>query len=189
MNKQQLRKVYKQMRLDIDPKDKLTFDDMMLLQLQQFNFNSIKTLLTYWPMASVNEPNTHLFSSYLRHIIPNLRIAYPVANFETNTFNAIEINEDTVYTTNQYLITQPTKGNLIYPKEIDLIFVPMFTCDSEGFRVGFGKGFYDKFIANCSDSVVLIGFNYFNPVVKIDDINHLDFPLSYCITPNEVYEF
>jgi 5-formyltetrahydrofolate cyclo-ligase len=189
VTKQQLREKYLSLRKQIASKDKLRFDDLMLLQFQQLNLNHINTLLTYWGIANNNEPNTHLFSSYLRHCIPNLQIAYPVSNFETNTMQAVLINEDTVYKTNNYGITEPKLGEKIIATQIDIVLVPLIVCDDKGFRVGYGKGFYDKFLATCNPNVITIGFSYFEPINTIKDSNEFDIPLNYCITPNYIYEF
>jgi 5-formyltetrahydrofolate cyclo-ligase len=102
---------------------------------------------------------------------------------------AIGIDEETVYLTNKYGLTEPKNGEIINPKEIDLVIVPMLICDKEGFRVGYGKGFYDKFLSQCSDKVVTIGFNYFEPIDEIENTDEYDIPLCCCITPTEIYEF
>ena len=189
MTKKELRILYKQKRLDLSAKDKMIFDDLMLLQLQTFNFDGIKTLLTYWPIEENNEPNTSLFSRYLSHFIPNLRIAYPVSDFNKNTMSAFVVDEETTFTTNKYGLTEPKEGIEIDPKEIDLIFVPNLICNKKGFRVGYGKGFYDRYLTACSKDVTLIGFNYFEPIDMISDINEFDIPLNYCITPEDVFGF
>lgn len=189
MTKQQLRLQYKELRKQISSKDKLRFDDLMLLQLQQINFNAITSLLTYWGIANNNEPNTHLFSSYLRHTIPYLQMAYPVSNFETNEMKAVLIDEETIYRTNEYGITEPKFGQVIDASEIDLVFVPLLVCDKQGYRVGYGKGFYDRFLAKCNDNVITVGFSYFEPIDKIEDTTSFDIPLCCCITPQQIYEF
>jgi 5-formyltetrahydrofolate cyclo-ligase len=140
-------------------------------------------------MVRTNEPNTHLFSGYLRHTIPHLRIAYPVSNFKSNTIKAALINEETVYATNNYGITEPKSADFIAPEEIDLVFVPLFICDVQGYRIGYGKGFYDNFLSGCRENILKIGLNYYEPVNKIEDIQPYDVPLNYCITPYNVYEF
>lgn len=189
MIKKELRKIYKEQRLSIASKDKLKWDDLMLIQFQQFDFSNAQTLLTYWPMAHSNEPNTHLYSSYLRHTIPNLQMAYPVVDLATGSMQAILINEETVYHTSAYGITEPKEGAIVSPIDIDIIFVPQLIYDEQGFRVGFGKGYYDKFLAQCREDAVTIGFNYFEPINKIEDVNEFDIPLNYCITPQTIYEF
>ena len=88
MTKNELRNIYKQKRLGISFKEKLKLDDLLLLQLQTLNFDGIKTLLTFWPMANMTEPNTHLYSGYLRHVVEDLKIAYPVSDFATNSISA-----------------------------------------------------------------------------------------------------
>ena len=189
MTKKELRQIYKQKRLDISSKEKLKLDDLLLLQLQTFNFEGVKTVLTFWPMANMAEPNTHLFSGYLRYFVPDLQLAYPVSNFTDNTMKAILIDEDTVYTTNNFGVTEPKEGNVIEPIELDLVFVPNLICDKKGFRVGYGKGFYDKYLSQCNEDVTLIGFNYFAPIETRTDKDDFDIPLNYCLTPDDVFEF
>ena len=138
---------------------------------------------------TAQEPNTHLFSGYLRHAIPFLQIAYPVTDFSACDMEAVFINEETVYHTNAYGITEPHNGSVVEPLNIDLAFVPFLVCDTQGYRVGYGKGFYDKYLARCREDMIKIGFSYFDPVEKIEDKNAFDVPLDYCITPEKVYEF
>lgn len=189
MTKNELRKLYKEKRAAISSRDKLKLDDLLLIQFQQLAFENVHNLLTYWPLAGQAEPNTHLFSGYLRHMIPGLRIAYPVCNMTDFSMKALIINEDSSYTTNAYGITEPKDGLPVEPAELDLILVPMLVCDEQGFRVGYGKGFYDRFLASCREDVLTIGFSYFPPIEKIIDTQAFDVPLNYCITPEDVYEF
>lgn len=189
MTKKDLRNIYRQKRLDIPPAEKLKQDDLLLIQFQQMYFPQVAVLLTYWPSQKHAEPNTHLFSSFLRHTIPGLEIAYPVINEETGTFDAVLIDEDTVYSTNSYGITEPKNGIIIDAESIDLVFVPLLVCDKHGYRVGFGKGFYDKYLENCREDVIKTGFNYFDPIDKIEDTNAFDVPLNYLVTTHNIYEF
>ena len=189
MTKQELRKIYKAKRIAEDPKKRLRLDDLMLLQFQDFDYGGIHSLLTYWPMAEKGEPNTHLFSSYLRHLLPGLRITYPVSDMHTHQMQAMLIDEDTVYRTNEWGITEPQKGTIIDPSEIDMVLVPMLICDAEGYRVGYGKGFYDRYLAQRRNDVVKMGLSYFEPVAYISDRDQFDVPLSFCITPQHIYEF
>ena len=77
----------------------------------------------------------------------------------------------------------------LLPAEIDLVFVPLLAFDKKGFRVGYGKGFYDKWLAGCRPDCIKVGFSYFEPVESIDDRHEFDVPLNLCITPHNVYVF
>lgn len=189
MTKEALRQLYRSKRAELHSADRLRLDDLMLLRFQQFDFTSIETLLTYWPMHGQAEPNTHLFSGYLRHMVPGIAIAYPVTDNNSLTITALAVNEDTVYHTNKWGITEPKEGYVLLPEQIDLVLVPLLAFDTRGYRVGYGKGFYDRFLSGCRKDVISIGFSYFEPVDKISDTGQFDVPLSYCITPQKTYEF
>jgi 5-formyltetrahydrofolate cyclo-ligase len=189
MTKAALRKLYKAKRLALTDKEKMKLDDLLLIQFQQLGVPAISCLMSYWPMPHQHEPNTQLFTSYYRHLIPNLHICYPVTNINDLSMQAMLIDEDTVYTTSNFGVTEPISDMVVPPAEIDLVFVPMLAYDNQGYRVGYGKGFYDRFLQQCHPSVITIGFSYFEPVNKIEDRNGFDVPLNYCITPDTIYEF
>jgi 5-formyltetrahydrofolate cyclo-ligase len=188
MKKQELRILYKQKRQAISSKEKLKLDDLLLIQFQKLSFENIYFLFTYWPMLHTAEPNTLLFTRYLSHMIPGLHIAYPVTNFNDTTMEAVLINEETEYHTNSFGITEPTEGEIVKPALIDLVFTPMIVCDKDGFRVGYGKGYYDRYLQRCREDILKIGFSYFDPIDKIEDKDQFDVPLNYCVTPQNVYQ-
>jgi 5-formyltetrahydrofolate cyclo-ligase len=69
------------------------------------------------------------------------------------------------------------------------VFVPLLAFDNDGYRVGYGKGFYDKFLAKCRPDVLKVGLSYFDAIDTISDRAQFDIPLNYCITPQRIYEF
>ena len=90
---------------------------------------------------------------------------------------------------NEFNIYEPEEGNRVDPTEIDMILVPLLAYDKKGYRVGYGKGFYDKFFAGCRKDCIKAGFSYFEPVDEITDKADFDVPLDLCITPQTVYVF
>jgi len=189
MTKQELRQLYKTKRAELHAKERLKLDDLLLIKFQQLNYSAIQTVLFYWPLVNQAEPNTHLFSGYLRHMIPGLILCYPVTDTASNELTAITINEDTVYHTNSLGITEPKEGAVVKPEQVDMVLVPLLACDTKGYRVGYGKGFYDRYLATCRADIVKIGLSYFEPVDQITDKSQFDVPLTYCITPQRIYEF
>ena len=69
------------------------------------------------------------------------------------------------------------------------VFVPLLCCDSQGHRVGYGKGFYDNFLGNCNQEVLKIGLSLFDIESSIDDIHEKDIALDICVTPSSIYYF
>ena len=188
MNKAEIRSLFKAKRKLLSSKTCLQYDDLLLIQFQQIDFSSVQSVMTYWPSSKQIEPNTHLFSGYLRHMIPALEISYPKMN-SNNEIDAILIDENTIYETNEWGITEPKEGLLIEPTSIDMILVPLLIFDQKGYRVGYGKGFYDRFLANTNKDAILVGFSYFDPIQIISDTNEFDIPLTLGITPAHIYEF
>ena len=70
-----------------------------------------------------------------------------------------------------------------------MVILPLLAFDQQGYRVGYGKGFYDKFLSGCREDCLKVGFSYFEPIETIDDCNEFDVPLDLCITPQNVYVF
>ena len=189
MTKGELRVKYRAKRLALSEKDRIKLDDLLLIQFQKLSFANVQVLLSYMPMQHTAEPQTSLFTRYLSHTIPGLQIAYPVSHFATSSLQAIGVDDETEYAMNAFHITEPVGGMVIDPQDIDLVFVPLLICDAEGYRVGYGKGFYDRYLVQCREDVITVGFSYFEPEEEITDRQPHDVPLNYCITPDFVYEF
>lgn len=189
MTKTQLRVLYKNKRNAISETEKLKLDDLLLIQFQQLDFSNIHTLFSYWPMDHHSEPNVELMTRFLRIMIPEIQIAYPIIDTSSISMKAVLTDENTYFKTNDWGINEPISDRFIDQKIIDLIFIPLLVFDKLGFRVGYGKGYYDRYLANCKKETVKIGFSYFEPIDQISDTNQFDVPLNYCITPQHIYEF
>lgn len=189
MLKSELRKIYREKRSLLTAKERSKLDDLLLIQFQKLSLDNIQVLLTYSSSEKYAEPNTYLFENYLSHMIPGLDVCYPVTNSQELTMTAMQVNDYTEFHITEFGIEEPSDGFEVDPKEIDLVFVPMLICDSKGYRVGFGKGFYDRFLPSCKPDVLKVAFSYFEPVEHIDDTHQFDIPLDICITPERVIKF
>ncbi len=189
MTKKDLRKIFLERRSGLSNTEKSKLDDLLLIQFQKLQLPGIHFLFTYYPLATKHEPETAHITRYLEFIFPGLQIAIPKIDASTGRMKAILVDDDTIYTLNPYGIFEPANGSELNPLMIDCVIVPLLAVDKAGFRVGFGKGYYDKYLAQCKKDIITIGLNYFEPVEKIEDRNAFDVPLKYCITPDKLYEF
>ncbi|EHH67597.1 5-formyltetrahydrofolate cyclo-ligase [Gluconobacter morbifer] len=76
--------------------------------------------------------------------------------------------------------TQYPDGGLIKP---DLVLVPFLAFDRQGFRLGYGGGYYDRTLAQLH--VPAIGFGYSGQEVKEIPVGSYDVPLSVIVTEQE----
>ena len=189
MTKKELRKIYRDKRNALTTTEQAKLNDLLLIQFQKTDLPFIQTLLSYWPIEENKEPNAHLFTDYLDFRNPELVIAYPKTNFVTNEMIAVAVTEETEFIKNEYNIYEPENADTISPDEIDMVLVPLLAVDKNGYRVGYGKGFYDKYLTGCRKDCIKAGFSWFEPVDEITDKDDFDVPLDLCITPQNVYVF
>lgn len=164
-------------------------DDLLLIQFQQAAIPFVQTLFSYWPMEKMREPNVHLITDFMEFRNPELQVAYPRITDDGQQMEAILTNEDTTFRQNKFGTYEPEQGVVINPHELDIVLVPLLCFDKKGYRVGYGKGYYDQFLHDCDPACLKVGFSYFEPVDKIEDKHEFDVPLSHCMTPQSIYVF
>jgi 5-formyltetrahydrofolate cyclo-ligase len=189
MLKKEARVLYREKRMKLSAAEATKLDDLLLIQFQSIELPFLHSVLSYWPIEENNEPNTHLVTEFLRFRNPELKITYPVADFNTMTMTALAVDIDTAFTKKELNIYEPQEGEPVAADEIDLVIVPLLAFDKSGYRVGYGKGFYDKYLAGCRPGCIKAGLCYFDPVDSFEDVNEFDVPLNLCITPQHVYAF
>ncbi|MEI9945281.1 MAG: 5-formyltetrahydrofolate cyclo-ligase [Chitinophagaceae bacterium] len=157
MQKKEARELYRKKRMELSEVERMKLNDLLLIQFQTAALPFIHALLSYWPIEENNEPDTNLFTEFLRFRNPELKICYPVADFTTGIMNAVATDIDTPFEKTELNIYEPSGGQVIAADEIDLVFVPLLAFDEEGYRVGYGKGFYDKYLAGCREDCIKAG--------------------------------
>ncbi|NRA12160.1 MAG: hypothetical protein HRT57_09425 [Crocinitomicaceae bacterium] len=87
-------------------------------------------------------------------------------------------------------IPEPNRGRVIAAEHFDIVIVPLLAIDKVGQRVGYGKGFYDRFLSKCSPRCIFIGLSHFDDLAdKIEDSTADHIKLNVCVTPNNIYRF
>jgi 5-formyltetrahydrofolate cyclo-ligase len=190
MTKQELRQFYLQKRKALSEAEYAQLN----FQLYQNFFSNIdlsfaKVLHTFLPILSKKEVDTWLIIDRIRREYPNIRISIPKVNSKTGELENFYFEGLHQLATNDWGIQEPKQGIPTESEKIDLVLVPLLAFDQSGHRVGYGKGYYDKFLFACKPYCKKIGLSLFTTEEKIDDINNSDIALDKCITPTSIVDF
>jgi 5-formyltetrahydrofolate cyclo-ligase len=185
MTKKEIRKKYLEKRKELG-QAKIDLDKKILLKFfSSFSFIGNQTIHIYLPMEKFNEVNTNLIIEELKR--RGQRIVVPKIIGEE--IISIEINDKTSYRETTWEIMEPLDGPEVKPEAVDVVIVPLLAFDTNGNRVGYGKGFYDRFLKKCRSDSLKIGLSFFPGEETIEDLSEADFQLTHCVTPDRIYEF
>jgi 5-formyltetrahydrofolate cyclo-ligase len=187
MLKAEVRKNLLDQRKSLTENECIKLDDLLLIQLQKLDWSATFHLGSFYPLENVAEPNTLLMTKYLKYALPEMQLYYPIVNEQDYSMNFYQETE--TLQVNKWGIQEPLPFNFIAPHSLDTLLVPLVGFDQQGQRIGFGKGYYDRYFARCDKNVERIGISYFEPVAIIEDTHEFDVPLTHCITPWNCYEF
>jgi 5-formyltetrahydrofolate cyclo-ligase len=142
---------------------------------------------TFLPITELKEVNTE----YILHLLSGKDKEIIISRVDFSTRNMIHIllTDNTKIKKNEYNIPEPVDGIEVPTQKIDVVFVPLLAFDKKGNRVGYGKGFYDKFLSDCKPDVIRIGLSFFEIEENIDDVFEGDVKLDYCVTPKHIHSF
>lgn len=105
-------------------------------------FKTAKNVFCY--VSAGSEPDTNLI---LQQILKrNKRLLVPKCLDKKGNMVAVEIKSLNELTIGSFGIKEPTKGQIVETTEIDLCIVPGLSFDKEGYRLGYGGGYYDRFL-------------------------------------------
>ncbi|MES2275371.1 MAG: 5-formyltetrahydrofolate cyclo-ligase [Bacteroidota bacterium] len=177
----------KRQQLTIDEYD--TLNQQLLQQFQELDLSNIRCIHLFLPIREKREPDTYLIRDWLKANHPEIKIVFPKTNFRTLAMKSYADDEALQLAENAYGIPEPVAGNVVDVNEIDLVILPLLIFDTLGYRVGYGKGFYDRFTALCKPGTKFIGLSLFEPVGSIEDVNELDVWMHACLSPGQKLEW
>lgn len=190
--KSELRQTFLQRQRGLPPQDAQRHSRQICgLFLETFApvLHRIRIVHCFLPIIKNGEIDTWLIVRQLQSEFPHLAVAIPRTDPPSGAFTSHLLTPQTVLAPNRWGIPEPQNGEPIAPATVDLVLVPLLAFDRAGRRVGYGKGFYDRFLAQCRPGTPKIGLSYFDPVERIGDINEFDVALDACVTPGRVWQF
>ncbi|WP_298556660.1 5-formyltetrahydrofolate cyclo-ligase [uncultured Algibacter sp.] len=187
MTKSELRKTYKALRknlseIQIDNLSLSISNQILKLPIWEYSFYHI-----FLAIEEQKEVNTDYILNILSGKDKNILISK--SDFGTGEMTHFLLTDNTVIKKNSYNIPEPVDGIEITNDKVEVVFIPLLAFDKKGNRVGYGKGFYDRFLTNCNPETIKIGLSFFETEDEISDVFNKDIRLDYCVTANTVYKF
>jgi len=188
MNKDEFRKIYLTKRLALSQKEhhelSLKISDLFF---QSVDLSKINILHIYLPIESKNEPGTWLIIDRIQREFPRIRLVIPRVKGEE--LENIFFEDRNQLERTRWGMVEPKEGKHSKPEEIDLVIVPLLAVDRQGHRIGYGKGYYDKFLKLCRPDCLKIGISFFEPEQSIEEKSNDDILLNACLTPLRYFIF
>jgi len=187
MLKRELRKKYRNLRTDITPEQASDSSLVLansILQIPIWDFFYYHIFLS---IEDKNEVDTMPLITLLQGKDKNLVV--PKVTDENSMVNYL-LTDNTSIKKSAWGVPEPIDGIEVPENKIDVVFVPLLAFDTQGNRVGYGKGYYDTFLRKCRKKKIKIGLSFFEAESEpITDVHENDVKLDYCVTPEKVYEF
>lgn len=190
MLKSELRKIYLERRKDFSTKQVNEISLQIAERFfQTFDLKKINYLHGFLPIEKFHEIDTRLIFHRVWFEFAHIETAVPRINFERDELDSLMFTPVTELIQNAWMIHEPSHNELVENQKFDLILIPLLAFDREGHRVGYGKGYYDKFLKTCRDDCLKVGLSHFPPEENIENVHELDVRLDYCLTPDETFKF
>ncbi|MDX1773152.1 5-formyltetrahydrofolate cyclo-ligase [Oceanihabitans sediminis] len=187
MTKAELRIAYRLKRKKLSPSKVDDYSLQIANQLLNLDIWSHSFYHVFLSIVQQEEVNTDYILNILSGKDKNIVISK--SDFKTGLLQNFLLTDNTVIKKNKYNIPEPVDGIPIAAESIEVVFVPLLAFDNKGNRVGYGKGFYDRFLSDCKPETIKIGLSFFEAEPLISDIYEKDIPLDYCVTPMKAYTF
>ena len=184
MRKDDCRKIYKSKRAAFSEKQRDDLSIAIANQSLKLPIWHLEHFHIFMPIEAQKEIDTTPLITVLQAKEKHIYIP-KVKGLELEHY---AFTDQTLLRQNKWGISEPVTGETVEASIIDIVFIPLLGFDQRGNRVGYGKGFYDRFLKNCNEKAVKIGLSFFKAEEDITADPH-DIRLDYCVTPDQVYTF
>jgi len=141
LTKKELRKEYIEKRERLSQEERELLSSKIVSRILSLpSFEKAKSVLLFCPHRG--EPDiTPLFSWVLKE-----GKALVLPKVEGEDLKLIRVKQDTNLSPGAFCILEPRDGEEISPEAIDFSLVPGVLFDKVGYRIGYGKGYYDRLL-------------------------------------------
>lgn len=179
--KEDLRKIILAKRDAMGETDNKRLSDTICRSLISLSpYESAKTIMCFLSFRS--EVDTSLIVENV--LVSGKRLVVPVIDLKTKTIKLsyVKSMDDLVENTYGILEPSPSAFKEASPKDIDLVLVPGACFNLKGYRIGYGGGYYDKFLPQIRKDALTLGLCFdFQIVSSISPEKH-DIPVDIVLS-------
>ena len=188
VDKEVLRKVYLEKRLTLS-KDEYEYRNELLVSnfTQHINLHTVSCIHLFLPIKSKKEVDTWGLLKAILNVNREIKFATS-KTLQNGRLSHYQIRADSQFKVNKWGIPEPVNTLPIGLTEVDMVLIPLIVFDISGHRLGYGKGYYDRFLADLPQ-VKKIGLTLGPPLDKIDYVQQHDIQMDACVSPFKFYEF
>ncbi len=182
--KKSARRIYSELRSNIPEKvRKKKSCDILSKILTLSAYNNCDTVLTYMSFGS--EVDTEAL--ILRALKDGKKVALPVSEYDSLQLSFYEISSLSELAAGYKGILEPPPcpDNLVRDFENAICIVPGLAFDKNGYRLGYGKGFYDRFLPSFTGTSVGIAFD--ECITDSVPIDSYDCKLDILVSDSDIY--
>lgn len=180
MNKKELRKIIIEKRDNIYKEEKAVMDKNIIFSLKEKEFyKNSKNIFIYLGFGS--EIDT---MSYIQDFInEGKHIFIPRTDIKTKKMEAVEITSLDGLKENKYGILEPNNNKEeFYKNNLDLIILPGVAFDHNGRRIGYGGGYYDRYLEDIDKRIIKVALTYDFQLLENVPAEEHDIKADYIIT-------
>lgn len=188
MEKEAFRSKYRDKRMNLSLEERRIFSELISNSCLKYleNNRSIQHVHLFLPIKRFFEVDTFPLLYALQE--KGFKVYTSKVNPKTQLLETIDISETKLFKEDKWGIPFPIDASLTTREQIQLLFMPLLAFDQRGYRLGYGKGYYDKYLAGFSQTVTKVGLSFFEPEPFLPEEPH-DIPLNFCITPKYFFTF
>lgn len=153
-DKKQLRKSKIQARDNLSPEEREAFSGQIVERiLASKEFQKAKTIMIY--RATRGEVRLEELERAAEGL--NKRLVYPLCINDSEMIALLpKLNDKSAWKDGYMGIKEPVREHSIdiKPEEVDMVICPCTVFDEQGGRMGMGKGFYDRYLGQCTNACV-----------------------------------
>ncbi|MEG1719364.1 MAG: 5-formyltetrahydrofolate cyclo-ligase [Clostridia bacterium] len=155
--KDNLRSLFLTKRKQIDASSKILLDDKIYNNFINSEFYKNTDRILLYSSTKCEVCTEKIFK---KAIADHKTVAFPLCDTENLTMDFYSIKSEKELFLSHYNILAPKLNpeNLIIPNQNDVIIVPAILYNLQGFRIGYGKGYYDRYLT--SHKIKSVGIIY-----------------------------